>query len=436
MRVDLRIVALGCIVAAGFVAAAVIIRPVDTATVAAPRDGASRPAALPLPGKPAPVASAAPAPPAAALPGGSSAADAPPAKTPLPSPQASAPVSPSPSAQKPAGHPPVGAAVLPPEKGAAGASKATNPNFTHFRVGDRNVKRILVEGDTVWVATSGGLIRYHTVTDAYRLFDARSGLHSNSIVHVGRLKDRIAVGSYGGGLSVLRADGETWDTYRPAQGLADDFVSDAMNDAKGDVWIATRSGVNRVASGQLAHRARWEVHTVESTKGGLPSNRVYGLALGRDGAVWVATEGGVARHHQGQWQHWTRKVGGEAGADAHQPAKGGNPNFIVSVAVDRAGAVWAGTMGGGLARYKDGQWSYFMRPDGLPGNNVFTLHADDQRQLWIGTDNGLARLQDGKFKILTTQDGLLTNAVFAMAAGPKALWVGGYGGVARIRAVN
>ena len=43
-------------------------------------------------------------------------------------------------------------------------------------------------------------------------------------------------------------------------------------------------------------------------------------------------------------------------------------------------------------------------------------------------------MQDGKFKVLTTQDGLFNNAVFSMTtARDGTLWVGSFGGVARIK---
>ncbi|WP_253261879.1 hypothetical protein [Ramlibacter montanisoli] len=44
----------------------------------------------------------------------------------------------------------------------------------HFRVGQRNVKDIFTEGNVVWVGTSGGVIRYDTKTDDYKLFDTRA----------------------------------------------------------------------------------------------------------------------------------------------------------------------------------------------------------------------------------------------------------------------
>jgi ligand-binding sensor domain-containing protein len=111
-----------------------------------------------------------------------------------------------------------------------------------------------------------------------------------------------------------------------------------------------------------------------------------------------------------------------------------NPNYVVALAVDKAGTVWAGTWGGGLARYDGTAWRNLTRADGLPGNHVFMLHHDAKGRLWVGTNNGLARMEGGKFsKVLTTEDGLFANAVFSMASTPEALWVGSFGGVAQIR---
>jgi hypothetical protein len=71
---------------------------------------------------------------------------------------------------------------------AAPSTAMTHPpiNSTvarHFRVGQRNVKRILADGDIMWVATSGGVIRYDMAEDAYRLYDNRTGLLANGIFH-------------------------------------------------------------------------------------------------------------------------------------------------------------------------------------------------------------------------------------------------------------
>jgi ligand-binding sensor domain-containing protein len=334
-------------------------------------------------------------------------------------------------------------------------------SFTHFRVGNKNVKAIHAEGKVMWVGTSGGVIRYDTSNDEFKLFDAKNGLLSNGIFHVSKLQGRIAVGTYGGGLSLYDEKANQWETFNIPDGLGDAFVYDVLQAANGDVWIATWSGANRIRGGALKDRSKWDLYTVENTKGGLPNDWVYGLAEGRNGDIWLATEGGMARFAANRWENWNHAKGVGAPYElvkndiqfkndpsklsahhAKQKEEMGlqkvdvayNPNYIVSLRVDREGIVWAGTWGGGLARYDGRQWKNYTVADDLPGNHVFMLHLDHNQQLWIGTNKGLARLKDGKFQVMTTEHGLFAENVFSMASTPEgALWVGSYGGVANIR---
>ena len=357
----------------------------------------------------------------------------------------------------PAGHV---AAAAPQREGKVGSDPAQK--FTHFRVGNKNVKRIHVDGDLVWVGTSGGLVRYDTARDDYKLYDTQSGLLSNGVFFVGKLGGRIAVGTYGGGLSLLDPKTDKWETFNVPDGLGDAFVYDVLEASDGDVWIATWSGVNRVKGGRLADRSAWELHTVESTHGGLPNDWVYGLAQGRNGEIWLGTEGGLARFAGGRWDNWNHAKGLGAAYERvkdaidfkNDPAKQSehharqkqemglanvnvayNPNYIVSLAVDRDGVVWAGTWGGGLSRFDGSRWSQLTVAEGLPGNHVFMLHVDAKGVLWIGTNNGLARAKaGGGFEVMTTHDGLFNDTVFSMATSRDGtLWVGSYGGVARIK---
>ena len=344
---------------------------------------------------------------------------------------------------------------------AAPAASAAAQKFTHFRVGNKNVKRLFVDGDFVWVGTSGGVVRYDTRNDDYKLFDVKSGLLSNGVFYVGKLDGRIVVGTYGGGLSLLDPVTEKWQTYNIPEGLGDAFVYDVLKAKNGDVWIATWSGVNRVRGGRLDDRSQWELHTVESTRGGLPNDWVYGLAEGRDGEIWLGTEGGLAHFKDGAWQNWNHAKG--LGADYERvkdqvrfktdPAKVSehharqkeemglqdiqvayNPNYMVSLAVDAQGVVWAGTWGGGLSRFDGQKWLSYTVTEGLPGNHVFMLHIDPKGVLWVGTDNGLAKMNGTRFEVLTTVDGLFSNTVFSMATAlDGTLWVGSFGGVARLK---
>jgi ligand-binding sensor domain-containing protein len=189
---------------------------------------------------------------------------------------------------------------------------------------------------------------------------------------------------------------------------------------------------------------------------------VYGLAEGKNGDIWLATEGGMARFANNRWENWNHAKGlgapyekvkediafkSDPGKQSVHHAKqkqemglqgvdvAYNPNYVVSLEVDRQGNIWAGTWGGGLSRFDGKKWVSYTTAEGLPGNHVFMLHTDGKGRLWVGTNNGLTQWQDGKFtKAMTTADGLFANNVFAMASTSAGdLWIGSFGGVAHLR---
>lgn len=377
----------------------------------------------------------------------------------------SAPAKPAtPAAQLPEGQPPSGSAPQEPVKELKeGKLKVdATQKFTQFRVGDRNVKSIYADDKIIWIGTSGGIIRYDTRDDTFKIFDASNGLLSSGAFYVGKIKGRIAIGTYGGGLALLNEDGATWQNYNIPEGVGDSFVYHVVEAKNGDIWIATWSGVNRVRGGALDDISKWDLFTVENTQGGLPNDWVYSLAEGKDGIIWLATEGGMARFANGKWDNWNHAKGigapfekvkedityktdpGKASEHhARQKKEMGlegvdvayNPNYIVALAIDRDGQPWAGTWGGGASHFDGKNWKTYTTAEGLPGNHIFMLHKDViNGQIWIGTNKGLAQWQDGKFNVMTTADGLLADNVFAMATTPDgSKWVGSYGGVAYLR---
>lgn len=343
------------------------------------------------------------------------------------------------------------------------ASGPSNAKFTHFRVGNRNVKGLYIDGNFTWIGTSGGVIRYDISNDTYKVFDNRvEGILSNGVFHVSKLGDRIVAGTYGGGMSLFDPKTEQWKNYNIPDGLADQFVYELLKVSNGDVWIATWSGANRIRGGDIDDASKWEMFTVENTHGGLPNRWVYGVEEGKHGEMWFATEEGLARYMNDTWQNWKHTDGLGAPLElvkddikfTNDPGKASqhhaqlkseqglenvdvayNPNYIISLKVDRDGIVWCGTWGGGLARFDGTAWRNYTTADGLPANHIFMLYIDPQGQLWIGTSKGLARFNKDSddFTVMTTSDGLFANNVFSMAsAADGTLWVGSFGGAARI----
>lgn len=326
-----------------------------------------------------------------------------------------------------------------------------------FQVGQRNVKTLFVESGTTWIGTSGGLVRYQQNGDKYTHYDNKSGLLSNGVFYVNRIQGKIWVGTYGGGLSIFDTQNGTWRNYNIPNGMADAFIYDVLETRNGDIWIATWSGANRIAGGQMDDTHSWQTYTVENTDGGLPNDWVYGLAEGINGEIWLATEGGIARFIDNKWASWRHKDGLGAPYErvaqdiqfqndpakfsshhARQKVEQGlqdikvayNPNYVIALLVAPSGEVWAGTWGGGLSRFDGRRWQTYTVADGLPGNHVFALGQDPAGGIWVGTSNGLAKFDGKSFLTYKRSDGLFSNVVFSIAFGADgSAWIGGTGGL-------
>lgn len=71
---------------------------------------------------------------------------------------------------------------------------------------------------------------------------------------------------------------------------------------------------------------------------------------------------------------------------------------VYALVTTRDGAVWAGTEGAGLVRFRDGSFRTFGMGDGLSNLFVRALFEDRDGRLWVGTDDGLFRLEGASFR--------------------------------------
>jgi ligand-binding sensor domain-containing protein len=230
------------------------------------------------------------------------------------------------------------------------------------------------------------------------------------------------VGTDGGGLAQLDRDGR-WQTYSKAStngGLPNDRVLGVALGAGESVWAGTLGG----GLARLDNDGHWQTYSKDSTQGGLPSDYVQALALGADGSLWVGTTGGLARlDKNGRWQTYN-----QVGSSLY--------NIVYELVLGEDGSLWVGTEGGLTRLDKDGHWLTYTETrfqGGVAANRVRPLALGAERSLWVGTADGLARLdKDGHWQTYSkdsTQGGLPDHRVLALAGGADGLlWVGTFGG--------
>ena len=84
-----------------------------------------------------------------------------------------------------------------------------------------------------------------------------------------------------------------------------------------------------------------------------------------------------------------------------------------------AGALWIGTVGGGLTRWQDGQFTTFTTADGLPADSITALGEDGEGRLWVGTEAGLAVWQNGRSGTRQAPGRFQRQAIAALVQRPR-----------------
>jgi ligand-binding sensor domain-containing protein len=277
-------------------------------------------------------------------------------------------------------------------------------------------------------------------------------------------------------------------------GLSGDFVSDVFEDKEGNLWVATRTGLDRLRDGQVRtftsreglirdpgpivaddtggvwtvsgkQIARIAANKISVWPMPLPAGSTPATILSApNSGFWVGSDRGLEywsrehttmppelaglnvrsllQAHDGSiWigttnrglLHWRLSSGSRTLIEMGVPDR-----FIATLAEDRTGTIWAGSNnGGGLYRIAGQEVRHFGPGEGLRSPNIYSTFVDRKGDLWIGSTSGLSWFQEGKIRTVSSQQGLPTDQVFAIVDDAYGrLWFTGYGGIAAIEKKN
>ncbi|HRI62292.1 MAG TPA: T9SS type A sorting domain-containing protein [Saprospiraceae bacterium] len=175
------------------------------------------------------------------------------------------------------------------------------------------------------------------------------------------------------GLARYSTDGQ-WQFFSAANApLVTGYIRKILFEADGTAWFATTFvGILRFKNGV------WETFTVSNS--GLPSDRVFYLALAPDGAIWAATDSGLARF---DGQNWTTL----------NTSNSGLPSDVTSrIAFDKAGGMYVGyvpatpgTPGARAVVLRGGVWTELVPPgwENSSNDELDAFFVDSQNRLWF-----------------------------------------------------
>ncbi len=263
----------------------------------------------------------------------------------------------------------------------------------------------------IWLGTSGaGLQRYSN--DLFVSFDDRSGLTDNiirTIFQDSRAKYYFADAE--GGFNVF--DGDNLVAY-PKNKLAPmRAIKDFFEIKPGHILMATLNGLwefNGVDLKKVNAQYGWKHQIpisniklkqdtlffgtyhhglIKSSKGqatfyntatcNMTTNQLNHLLIDSKHRIWMSTMQGVMLYENGQITNFVE--GQEL-----------NDSYIIQAAEDRAGNIWFSTYTGGLLRYDGQKWESFDTSDGISSDNIYSVIADDDGNIWAGAQNGIDKV--------------------------------------------
>lgn len=200
-----------------------------------------------------------------------------------------------------------------------------------------------------------------------------------------------------------------WETK---DGLPQNSVHAITRTRDGYLWLGTQEGLVRFDGVRFTV---FDKRTVKEMK----SNHVQALVEGRDGSLWIATTSGLLRRRGGEFSRYSTE-------------QGLSHDFLTALWEDGDGALWIGSFGGGVSRFKDGRVTTYTTRQGLSSDFVWSICGGDDGSLWIGTNEGLNRFHQGRFTVYQARRDLPGKVVWTIIrASGGGFWIGTDGGLVR-----
>jgi len=281
---------------------------------------------------------------------------------------------------------------------AGAPTPATRPmHFEHLTMHDglsmSTINSIIQDSQGyIWLATEAGLNRYdgYSVRQFRRDRGNPHGLASDYVWSIAEdAQGDMWLATDGGGVARWNRRTETFQQFRhdPQQprSLASDGVRALLIDSKGLIWAGTKDhGLDILdpRTGTVRHyRHR------DSDAYSLPSDAIGALYTDHEGRIWVGSDGGLSRYD-------AAADGFVTYAEAMSAARASDLR-VRAIREDHTGALWIGTVSGGLARLDQNGNMFTMfrhdasNPRSLSHDHVWAVLEDDAQRLWIATADGL-----------------------------------------------
>ncbi len=246
------------------------------------------------------------------------------------------------------------------------------------------------------IGTDGNGLIVMKQSGAFSQFTSRNSpsLRSNVILSMKQFKDKILLGTFRGGVSIMDLAFSTISEFRPEGVFMTGSIYGFDYDMEGNLWIGGMEGLSRISASNGSYRR----YTAESSA--LVNDLIIALLFDSRGRLWTGSVGGGTIVYE--------LVRDSIFPVINQPDL--SAYKAVSFYEDNAGQIWIATEGHGLIKVTDdlGEYQAYTTSDGLPSNMVTSITEAPDNIFWISTQKGLCYYdtKEGKFVRYTLSDGL------------------------------
>ncbi len=314
---------------------------------------------------------------------------------------------------------------------------------------DRKINSLLPIDEELWVGTDTGL--YHGNGNGFRRLELPSFLGNVQVLSI--LRDHESNMWLGTTRGLLRINGKGISFSEENELRGDGGINALFEDREGNLWIGGTRGLGRIRDSAFVTYSSVSDRRFEQNgpvyvdpegrtwfapaQGGLyilqygrvqpvtsiPPNEVVYSISGWADVVWAGRQrGGLTRL---QFRN------GAIASQSYTEANGLAQNSAYAVYASRDGSAWAGTLNGGVSKFKDGHFSTYTTTNGLASNTVSSILETHDGVMWFATPGGLSSFSNGQWRTYTTVEGLPSpevNCLFEDSSGT--LWSGTSAGLA------
>jgi len=346
---------------------------------------------------------------------------------------------------------------------------------------------LAVAANEVWVGTDSGAFRWNGTRFVQVALPLRGSVQVLTLLH-----DRDANAWVGTARGLVRINSAGASLLEEKDLRGDGGIDALFEDREGNIWVGGARGIERI---------RNTTFVTHSSATGLPSerngpvysdseNRIWfaplegGLYFFKDGAPAPIREAGlekdviysiagqkeeiwVGRQHGGLTRVQYRN--GKATSQTYTERDGLAQNSVYAVYQSPDRTVWAGTISGGVSRFKDrsfkksrsndsgsnnsrsndsrskdsrsndggskdSRFVTYTTASGLSSNTIYSILATRDGTTWFATPNGLSSFSEGHWKTYSSKDGLPSDNVDCLFEDSSGvLWIGTSNGLASLR---